>query len=225
MPPVAARWHNREEGTYTIAVLHVPPCKKGTSHRRVYIESEDVFHDEPSADDAWRGVENEHAVGVVPLQGADAVTAMNTEIVEGKFGCLWRRNPQRCGPAADGISSGDASRSGVASSVDDGGEMELDEPSHEALSDRSSVAPSLPPFYEDASMSPVADPPNAWCPVQAMATPLAALQDFDMDLYPPLPDVPVPNPIDDALLELPDWDARSGVPPFDLVNGQPVRRR
>jgi len=126
MPPVAARWHDATTGACTVAELQTQR-KKGTSHLRVVLVSEERFADAASADRVWDSVVARHAV--MPLHGVDAQEVMRNEIVEGVFGCLWRlpRGDDASGASSSSdlsSSSGDASSS--SSDNDDDGDLDTD---------------------------------------------------------------------------------------------------
>jgi hypothetical protein len=124
MHPMAARWHDATTGVWTVAELRTQR-KKGTSHLRVVLASEERFGDASCADLAWGLVVAR--LGVAPLHDADAQKTMRSEIVEGTFGCLWRMPRGDASDASssssDGSSSsssGDASSSSSDDASDDG---------------------------------------------------------------------------------------------------------
>jgi hypothetical protein len=113
MHPMAARWHNATTGVWTVAELRTER-KKGTSHLRVVLASEDRFDDASCADLAWGFVVAR--LGVAPLHDADAQETMRSEIVEGTFGCLWRMPRGHASDASSSDGSSSSSSSGDASS-------------------------------------------------------------------------------------------------------------
>jgi hypothetical protein len=92
-PPCVIRWRDAETGEYTVGELETR-VKKGTAHLRVVIVSELVYHDTICADAVWDVLIDFYAIDSgVPLAGAAAVDVVYREIVDSKFGCLWRPFP------------------------------------------------------------------------------------------------------------------------------------
>ena len=94
-PPYAIRWHDAVTGKYTVAELETR-VKKGTAHPRLVIapESERTYYNTFCADAVWDVLINSYAIdGGVPLAGAAAVDIVYREVVDNKFGCLWRPFP------------------------------------------------------------------------------------------------------------------------------------
>lgn len=102
IPPLAARWHDKTKGVYTIAVLRQEK-KRGTAHHRIVIVSEQTHQTAVDANRAWADVAAGFARhGCGSLEDTDAQEAIRVEIVEGSYGCLWR---MPSGDDADGTSS------------------------------------------------------------------------------------------------------------------------
>jgi hypothetical protein len=92
-PPFAIRWRDAETGEYTVAELETRD-KRGTAHQRVVIVTERVYRDNLCADAAWDVLIHFYAIDSgVPLAGAAAVDIVYREVVDNKFGCLWRPFP------------------------------------------------------------------------------------------------------------------------------------